>query len=100
MKVETYQLRVVYPIVDATVPIAHLRAEAVAAFIDEALTRESLIVSGPTVSVEHAARLVAAVGSVALDRDVLIPAPPGRLPDSVPCPACGALVFTTSEDDR
>jgi hypothetical protein len=93
------QLAVEYPIEEPGLPMPHLVASAVSAFVVEAERQGLLLVSSPIPDVKHTRRVVAVRADVVerpARRAAQEPTPP-----AFQCPQCGQPIFSTGqEEDR
>ena len=84
-----------FPIEDANLPMAHLLALAIAAFLEEVERQGLLVISPPSPSVMHARRIVEVRAAVAEKPDWAPPTPPAS--PTFECPQCGTTIFATGQ---
>ena len=91
------EMVVEFPIEDSSLPMAHLLALAIAAFVEEVERQGLLMMSPPSPSVMHARRLVEVRAAVAEkpDWEPSTPAAP-----TFECPNCGTTIFATSQPEQ
>lgn len=92
----THLLTVEWEITDVHLPMAHIIALAVGAFVEDGAQRGFVVTKPPQAHVQHALRLIKVTGQVE-------PATTGRVVAESPrrrrCPACGMDLYEVDDQE-